>query len=109
VHGIDTTGSTGEFYALDFEEFRQMVDIQAGICGKCQTPLQIGCCADSTRRVIRLLEYAAQKSEVGAVQVVIPYWMELNDSEVLQFFTDSTPPAPKCRWCTTTFPEPNVS
>jgi 4-hydroxy-tetrahydrodipicolinate synthase len=88
LHGIYTTGSTGEFYALDFEEFRQMVDIQAEICGKCGIPLQIGCCADSTRKVIRLLEYAAQKPQVGAVQVVIPYWMELNDHEVLQFFQD---------------------
>ena len=88
VHGIYTTGSTGEFYALDFEEFRCMVDIQAEICGKWSMPLQIGCCAESTRRVIRLVEYAAQKPQVGAVQVVIPYWMELNDKEVLQFFRD---------------------
>ena len=88
VHGIYTTGSTGEFYTLDFEEFRRMVDIQAEICGKWGMPLQIGCCADSTRKVIRLVEYAAQKQQVGAVQVVIPYWMELNDKEVLQFFRD---------------------
>jgi len=88
VHGIYTTGSTGEFYALDFDEFRQMVDIQAEICGKWNMPLQIGCCADSTRKVIRLVECAAQKKQVGAVQVVIPYWMELNDNEVLQFFRD---------------------
>jgi 4-hydroxy-tetrahydrodipicolinate synthase len=88
IHGIYTTGSTGEFYALDFDEFRQMVDIQAEICGAWGMPLQIGCCADSTRKVIRLLEYAAQKPRVGAVQVVLPYWMELNDQEVLQFFKD---------------------
>jgi dihydrodipicolinate synthase/N-acetylneuraminate lyase len=88
IHGIYTTGSTGEFYALDLEEFRQMVDIQAEICGTWGIPLQIGCCGDSTRKVIRLLEYAAQKAQVGAVQVVVPYWMELNDKEVLQFFKD---------------------
>jgi len=88
VHGIYTTGSTGEFYALDDEEFRRMVDIQAEICSRWDMPLQIGCCADSTREVICLVEYAAQKQQVGAVQVVIPYWMELNDKEVLQFFKD---------------------
>jgi dihydrodipicolinate synthase/N-acetylneuraminate lyase len=88
VHGIYTTGSTGEFYALDEDEFRRMVDLQAEICGPRGMPLQIGCCADATRETIRLLEYAASKPAVGAAQVVLPYWMELTDREVLQFFAD---------------------
>ena len=88
VHGIYTTGSTGEFYAIEFDEFRDMVDIQANLCGDARMPLQIGCCADATRRTIRLLEYAASKPAVGAAQVVLPYWMELSEREVLQFFAD---------------------
>jgi len=88
VHGIYTTGSTGEFYAIDFGEFKTMVDIQAELCGKTAMPLQIGCCADATRKTIQLLEYAAGKSEVGAAQVVLPYWMELTEREMLQFFKD---------------------
>jgi len=50
MHGIYTTGSTGEFYVLDFDEFTV--------------------------------------KEVGAAQVTIPYWMELTDRELLQFFKD---------------------
>ena len=88
VHGIYTTGSTGEFYALNYEEFCRMVDIQAEICGRYHMPLQIGCCSDNTRETIRLLEYAAQKQEVSAAQIVIPYWMELTDRELLRFFMD---------------------
>ncbi len=88
VHGVYTTGSTGEFYALDEEEFRRMVDIQAEICGRYRMPLQVGCCADSTRKVLRLLEYAAGKPQVGAAQVTLPYWMEVTDREMLQFFAD---------------------
>jgi dihydrodipicolinate synthase/N-acetylneuraminate lyase len=88
VHGIYTTGSTGEFYALDFDEFKRMVDIQALICGRMKMPLQIGCCSDNTRATIRLMEYAAGKKQVGACQVNLPYWMELNDREVLRFFKD---------------------
>ena len=88
VHGIYTTGSTGEFYALDFDEFKRMVDIQVGICGRIKMPLQIGCCSDNTRATIRLMEYCAGKKQVGACQVNLPYWMELNDREVLQFFKD---------------------
>ncbi|MFH1007030.1 MAG: dihydrodipicolinate synthase family protein [Candidatus Latescibacterota bacterium] len=88
VHGIYTTGSTGEFYALDYEEFCRMVDIQVEICSAYEMPLQIGCCADATRKTLKLLEYAASKSYLGAAQVNIPYWMELNDRELLQFFAD---------------------
>lgn len=88
AHGIYTTGSTGEFYALDGCEFRSMVEIQAEICGQYNLPLQIGCCADSTRKAVRMVEYAAGKDEVGAVQIVLPYWMELTEAEVLQFFRD---------------------
>ena len=88
VHGIFTTGSTGEFYAIDYEEFRRMVDIQAELCGAAGMPLQIGCCSDATAKTIKLLEYAASKKEVGAAQVNIPYWMRLNDRELLQFFKD---------------------
>ena len=87
-HGIYTTGSTGEFYAIDFDEFKLMVDIQAQLCGDAGIPLQIGCCSDATHKTLQLFEYAASKKQVGAAQIVLPYWMELNDREVLQFFKD---------------------
>jgi len=87
-HGVYTTGSTGEFYAIDFDEFKTMVDVQARLCGDAGIALQIGCCADATHKTIRLFEYAASKPQVGAAQIVLPYWMELNDREVLQFFKD---------------------
>lgn len=88
VHGVYTTGSTGEFYVLEYEEFCDMVDIEAELCGEANMPLQIGCCSDATARTIRLLEYAAGKKQVGAAQVCLPYWMELTDREVTQFFKD---------------------
>lgn len=88
VAGVYTTGSTGEFYVLDYDEYCTMVDIVAGVCGKAGMPLQIGCCSDATHKTIKLLEYAAAKKEVGAAQVNIPYWMELTDRELVQFFKD---------------------
>lgn len=94
VHGIYTTGSTGEFYAIEYNEFCRMVDIQAELCGAAGMPLQIGCCSDSTGKTIRLLEYAAAKKEVGAAQVNVPYWMQLNDRELIQFFKDLTVACP---------------
>ena len=94
VHGIYTTGSTGEFYAIEYDEFCSMVDIQSHLCGEANMPLQIGCCSDSTSKTIKLLEYAAGKKQVGAVQVNIPYWMQLSDRELLQFFKDLTSACP---------------
>ena len=88
VHGIYTTGSTGEFYALEYGEFCRMVDMQAELCGGAGMPLQIGCCSDATAKTIKLLEYAAGRKEVGAAQVTLPYWMELTERELLQFFKD---------------------
>jgi len=88
VHGMYTTGSTGEFYALDFEEFCRMVDIQVEICTQYSMPLQIGCSSDSTRKTLRLLEYVAEKPYIGAAQIALPYWMELTDREIVQFFKD---------------------
>lgn len=88
VHGIYTTGSTGEFYAIDYEEFCRMVDIQVEICSKYNVPLQIGCCSDSTMKTLKLLKYVAGKPYVGAAQINIPYWMELTDGELLKFFKD---------------------
>ena len=88
AHGIYTTGSTGEFYAFDYDEFCRMVDVIAELAGGAGVPLQIGCCSDATHKTIRLLEYAASKSQVGAVQVNLPYWMRLTNREVVQFFAD---------------------
>lgn len=95
VHGVYTTGSSSEFYALNYEEFCLMVDIQNEICGKNNMPLQIGCSADNTRKTIKLLEYANSKPNVGGVQVVIPYWMKLNDRELVQFFKDLNTACPE--------------
>jgi len=88
VHGVYTTGSTGEFYVLEYNEFCRMVDIVSDLCGAAGVPLQIGCCSDATAKTVKLLEYAASKKEVGAAQVNLPYWMELSDAEVVQFFKD---------------------
>jgi len=94
AHGVYTSGSTGEFYALSYEEFCRMVDIQDEVCGRYNIPLQIGCCSDNTRETIKLVEYAAGKKHVGASQVNLPYWMELTDREVLRFFKDLSSACP---------------
>ncbi len=87
IAGIYTTGSTGEFYVLDWPEFQHMVDVFMEVVGPTDFPTQIGCCADDTRDVLRMVEYAAEKGAGGA-QITLPYWMKLTDQEMLQFFQD---------------------
>jgi len=86
VHGIYTTGSTGEFHAIDWNEFKRMVDaLVAETQGQVLT--QVGCTWLNTRDSIRMARYAADQG-VDGVQVAVPFWMELNDDEVLKYFTD---------------------
>src|SRR5438552_3390654 len=42
VHGIYTTDSDGEFYALELEEFRQVVGVFADETSKLGIPTQVG-------------------------------------------------------------------
>ena len=86
-HGIYILGSTGEFYALDFEEFKQLTDLFIEAVSPFQISTQVGCSATSTREVIRRMEYAREKGTNG-VQIALPYWSELSDREVLQFFQE---------------------
>lgn len=86
-HGIYILGSTGEFYAFDLEEFKQLTDLFLETVSPFQIPTQVGCGGTSTREIIRRMEYAYQKGTDG-IQVVLPYWEELTDREVQEFFKE---------------------
>jgi 4-hydroxy-tetrahydrodipicolinate synthase len=85
--GVYAAGSTGEFYALDFDEFRQMTDVMTAVAHTRAAPCQIGCTWLNTRDTIRRVEYAAQRGAAG-VQLAVPFWMPMAKRDVLQFFAD---------------------
>lgn len=86
VHGVYTTGGTGEFYAYDYDEFRRMVDAFADeVVGR--IPNQVGCTWFNTRGVIQRAVYAAEKG-IDGVQIAFPCWMPLTDRECAQFFKE---------------------
>jgi len=93
VSGIYTTGSTGEFYALDEEEFRQVVSILVEECKPYGMLTQAACGSTSTRATLRQLEHVRSAGCDGA-QVVIPCWMDLSDDDLLGFFRDVTAACP---------------
>ena len=85
VPGVYTGGTTGEFYALDFEEFRTVARATVEECRAHGTPAMIGCTATYTRGAIRRAAYAAELG-ADAIQVALPFWMEVDQAEIVPFF-----------------------
>ena len=86
AHGLYTTGSTGEFYALDWEEYKQVTDaFLAETQGR--VPVQIGANWFNTRDTIRRVRYARDKGTDG-VQICFPGWMSMPVDHYDQFFVD---------------------
>ena len=85
-HGLYTTGSTGEFYALDWDEFTRLVDtFVAEAAGK--IPIQVGANWFNTRDTIRRTRYARDRG-VDGVQICFPPWMEMRVEDNDQFLED---------------------
>lgn len=85
VPGVYTGGTTGEFYAMEFEEFQAVVRATVEECRKYAVPVMIGCSATSTRGARRRAAFAA---EIGAdaIQAALPFWLEVADPQVVPFF-----------------------
>jgi 4-hydroxy-tetrahydrodipicolinate synthase len=84
VHGIMTTGGTGEFPHLDraerFELTREVAEAADG-----RVPVIAGCAACSTREVLLLCDDAA-RAGASAVIMVPPYYFPLPESAIAAFF-----------------------
>ena len=87
VPGVYTGGTTGEFYALDFDEFTAVTDATIAECKNARIPVMIGCSSTHTLGVIRRARYAAEKG-ADAIQVTLPFWMEVPDGCVVDFFSE---------------------
>jgi len=85
VPGVYTAGTTGEFYAMEFDEFQAVTKATIDECKKQATPCMIGITSTYTLGVQRRAAYALENG-ADAVQVALPFWMELDDREVLGFF-----------------------
>lgn len=85
IPGIYTGGTTGEFYAIEIDEFREITRATIDECHEHNTPAMIGCSATSTTGARRRAEIAAELG-ADAIQVTLPFWMEIADSEIVPFF-----------------------
>jgi dihydrodipicolinate synthase/N-acetylneuraminate lyase len=85
VPGIYTAGTTGEFYAMEFDEWKAITRATIEECKKHRTPVMIGVTSTYTLGVVIRAAYAAEMG-ADAIQVALPFWMELDDRHVVSFF-----------------------
>jgi dihydrodipicolinate synthase/N-acetylneuraminate lyase len=87
VHGVYTGGTTGEFYAQDDELFERITSSACETAHACGLPIQIGVTALATRWTIQRVAVAA-RCGADAVQVALPFWLELRDDEAMRFLRE---------------------
>ena len=87
IPGIYTAGTTGEFYAMEFDEFQQVARATVEEAHSQNTPAMIGVSSTYTLGAARRAEFAA---EIGAdaIQVALPFWMEIGNDQIVPFFRD---------------------
>lgn len=87
VPGVYTGGTTGEFYAMELDEFQAVARATVEECHSHDTPAMIGCSSTYTLGAQRRAEFAA---EIGAdaIQVTVPFWMEVDTLGIQTFFSD---------------------
>jgi len=86
VDGVYTTGTDGEVSALDFDDFKRMVDVFAAAVQEAGLPAQVGCTWLHTKGVLQRVAYAVDRG-IQCVQIAQPFWTPLNDTELIRFFT----------------------
>ena len=87
VPGVYTAGTTGEFYAMELDEWKQIARVTVEVCRNHGTPVMIGITSTYTLGAQRRAAYAAELG-ADAVQVALPFWMEMDDREINRFFED---------------------
>jgi 4-hydroxy-tetrahydrodipicolinate synthase len=87
VHGIYTTDSDGEFYAIEFDEFQRIVDVFANEARRLGIPTQVGVTWSHTRGIVDRLQHAAACGVLGA-HVGHPYFMPMSAESYRGFWDD---------------------
>ena len=85
--GVYTGGTTGEFYAMEFDEFQRVTRATVEEAHRAGKPAMIGVSSTYTLGAARRAAYAAEAG-ANAVQVALPFWMEIPDGEVIEFFRE---------------------
>jgi 4-hydroxy-tetrahydrodipicolinate synthase len=87
VHGIYTTDSDGEFYAIELDEFKQVMDVFADETQRLGVPTQAGVTWCNTQGMVDRARYAASRGILGA-HVGHPFFMPMTLESYHAFWQD---------------------
>ena len=93
VHGLYPMGTTGEMLHLTTEE-RKTVAKTVVEQADGRVPVYLNCGANTTREVIELAQHAAAVGADG-IGCVTPYYLKVNDREMVEFYTAVANSVPK--------------
>ena len=84
VHGIFPMGATGEFYAVEDDEYRRLLQLTKEIVAG-RVPVYAGCNHITTRGAIRLVKIAEEVG-VDAISVLTPMFISQTNAELYDYF-----------------------
>ena len=87
VPGVYTGGTTGEFYAMEFDEWKAVTRATVEECHTRGKPVMIGCTSTYNLGAARRAAYAAECG-ADAIQVALPFWMEIGNEQIVPFFKE---------------------
>lgn len=85
LQGAYTTGTDGEMHVLDLPEFTALAEAFGRAVADAGLPAQMGCTWSHTDGVIERARIA-RANGIDTIQVALPSWVPLNDTELLRFF-----------------------
>lgn len=85
LHGVYTGGTTGEFYAQSDVTYARITEVVCRTAMAEKISTQIGCTALSNITTAERIRIAVD-SGADALQLALPFWLELKDDEVMSFF-----------------------
>ncbi|WP_436934706.1 dihydrodipicolinate synthase family protein [Halovenus marina] len=82
IDGLFAFDSTGEFFTIELDEYREAVDIIVEASG--DTPIQINCTWPNQTGALERAAYAGTQG-ADAVRFAFPFWEKLTVEEALEF------------------------
>ena len=96
VHGVYVLSPSGEFWSVQFEEFKEIVTVFAEAARGCGIPAQVFCGWHTTAGVIERAQFCRERG-LSTVQVGCPSWYGLSKREARQFFADVSRACPEIK------------
>ncbi|MBT3344437.1 MAG: dihydrodipicolinate synthase family protein [Gemmatimonadetes bacterium] len=87
IPGVYSGGTSGEFYAMELDEWQRVAACLIETCHQHGRPAMIGCTSTYTRGAMQRAQMAAEMG-ADAIQVALPFWMQVGEEQVVPFFRD---------------------